>query len=158
GDAELATHGHDLVHVGLELFIRAVDGRTLDARELELAPGLEGDRRAGARERHRTAVLFLGLPGVAFREGAQHGLDAARAGERRRFTRRPIDPDLLVLGADHPALRGLAGAMQLLDQLIDTADRRRVGTLHEVGHRVRGTLARWVSCRNKSGATATAMG
>src|SRR4029077_15006812 len=140
GDAELAPDAHDLAHVGGELPVRAVDGRTLLARQLELRARLERDRGAVARERHDVAVLLLRLPVVALVKPAQDGLDAAPAGERRRLARRALDRDLLVLRADLPALARPARTVELLDELVDRLDGDGLCAGLEVGHLGRRTL------------------
>src|SRR5262249_41430306 len=155
GEPELVADAEDLADVGLELLVGAVDGRALRAGELELRAGLERDRRPCARERHDPAILFLGLPAEALREPAQDGLDAARAGERRRPAGRPLDGDLLVLGSDHPSLARLSGAMELLDQLLDALDRDRVRALVEVRH-PRPAYVSQAHCLSQGGAADSA--
>src|SRR5206468_2092251 len=125
-------------------------GRALLARELELRARLEGDRRALARERDHAPILLLGLPAVALGQPAQHGLDAARAGEGRGPAARTFDRDLFVLRADHPALARLARPVELLDELVDRLDGDGLRAGPEVGHRGGRTLASRFGCRKVS--------
>src|SRR5262249_36530997 len=85
--------------------------------------------------------LFLGLPTISLRQAAEDRLDSARARERRGRARRADDDDLLVLRADHPPLPRTAGAVHLVDELLDALDARRVRALAEVRHAGRRPLA-----------------
>jgi len=95
-----------------------------------------------------SALLLLRLPPEAVGQIPEQGLDAPPARERHRLTGARIDGELLVLRADRPALARLAGEMELLDELIDALDRRRLAARAEVGHGG-GTLS-GRPCRRKA--------
>src|SRR5262249_18785429 len=108
----------------VELGAGLVDGAERGAGELELTPGLERDARRLLAERDQVRALGDAPPAVRGGDGLEHGGDPARAlvGDGSQL-RRP-EADLLVLGADPPAVGWLLGAAQEVDELVDRLDRR----------------------------------
>src|SRR5262249_61738900 len=137
-----------------QLVARAVERGTGLAGELDLSTGLEGDRRLVTQQRDRPPVLLGRLPAEALGELAQQPLDAVRAGEGRRPSASRIDRQLLVLGADEPALARLRRRVKLVDELRDAVDRHRLAARAEVGHAGRTVAGR--RCRRKAADPGTA--
>src|SRR4029077_7044709 len=148
GNVELAADGRQLVHVRRQLLAGLVQRAVGIAGQLDLTAGLERDGCLGAPQGDRPPVLLLRLPPEAVGQIPEQGLDATPARERHRLTGARIDGELLVLRADRPALARLAGEKELLDELIDAFDRRRLAARAEVGHGG-GTLS-GRPCRRKA--------
>ena len=97
----------------VELADGAVDALAGLAAELDLPARLESDLRAAAAEGDDVALLLLGLPAVAVDHFPQDAIDAARTEYGNRLAGVPIDADLLVLGADAPAVARFAGGLKV---------------------------------------------
>ena len=90
-------------------------------RQLELAGGFEADRAVGAGERDDLSV-FLDRPPAEFGQRHQQVADSAGLVIARRVVVGARIHELLVLGADPPAVRRLFAAREAGDQLVARFD------------------------------------
>ena len=86
------------------------------AGKLELARGLERDRRVVARERDQLAAFEHALPAEA-RHAFEQRADAALAFPGRRAQIVEAEAEFLVLGADAPVVDRLAAVGDVFDEL-----------------------------------------
>src|SRR3569623_2889211 len=91
------------------------------ARQFELSRWLETDRTVGAGQREDLAVLLDRLP-PEFGQPVEQIPDAAGFVPRRRAMVLGAIDELLMLGADPPALGGLLAAGEKFDQQVADHD------------------------------------
>ena len=137
-DAEALARLLDLGEVAAGLGAGLVQGLERRAREFELAGGLQADAAVVAGKRDDVGAVGGGLldraPAVARQVGEQVA-DAAGLVVGRGVVVTPRVDELLVLGADPPALGRLLAAREAGDQLVARFDDRRglAGRCRRVG-------------------------
>ena len=127
-DAEAVARLLDLRQVAAGLGAGLVQVLERGARQLELAGGLQADAAVVAGERNDVGAVGGGLldraPAVAGQVGEEVA-DAAGLVVGRGVVVTPRVDELLVLGADPPAVGGLLAAREAGDQLVARLDDRR---------------------------------
>ena len=139
-DAERRADLETLVEVCLRLDGDLMHVRQRLARQLELAARLQRDRAArlalGAFQRDDGVALPDGLPAVPVDQALHQGAHAALALVRHGLQGVGAEEELLVLGADAPALRRLRACGDPGDEVVTRVHRLARRCVLAGGHRV----------------------
>jgi hypothetical protein len=122
-DAQLSAEFLHQSEVCVELVAGLVNRAKRRAGELHLAARLERDGRALLLEGDGVLALEDALPVVGLGDSLEQGADAALPLEGHRAPIALVEADLLVLGADPPALGRLLPAPEKGDQVLYGLDR-----------------------------------
>ena len=137
-DAQGPAGGQHLVEMLVRLGADLVHGLERRAGELELAAGLERHGAAGLAlgplQRDDVLALQDRLPAEAGDQPLHQGAHAARALVGNGAQRVGVEQELLVLGADAPALRGLGAGRDPGDEVVARAHGRGGRAVLAGGH------------------------